>query len=233
MSFEIRSLSGGYRPGSQVINNVSLDVDRGEIVCLVGSNGAGKSSTLRAIMAMLPYAKGEILVEGKNILGLPAHRVPAHGIGFVPQGRRLFAPLTVRENLEVGALPTGRQPDLERVLSMFPALETRLSQVSGTLSGGEQQMLAMARALSLEPRLLLLDEPTEGLMPTMIRTIVESTRAMAESGVGILLVEQRIDAVMSVADRVAFMENGSVMETVPAEGLTHDDQRVRKYVGIG
>ena len=233
MSFEVKELSGGYRPGSRVIHDLSFGVERGEILCLVGRNGAGKSSTLKAIMAMLPHASGEVLLDGENLLQLPPHQVPARGIGLVPQGRRLFAPLTVRENLEVGSLASGGRPDLDQVLSLFPALESRLGQVSGTLSGGEQQMLAMARALCLRPRLLLLDEPTEGLMPRMIHTIVEATRTLAESGVAILLVEQRIDAVLKVADRVAFMENGAIMETAPAAGLDHDDSRVRKYVGVG
>jgi branched-chain amino acid transport system ATP-binding protein len=160
--------------------------------------------------------------------------VPKHAIAYVPQGRRLFADLTVAENLEIGLMARGRgQATLERVLALFPILRERLRQRSGTLSGGEQQMLAIARALCVEPKVLLLDEPTEGLMPAMIATIRDCVRELRGQGVAIVLVEQRVDAVLPVADRVAFIENGRTHDTVRVETLRGDLTLVHRYVGVG
>ena len=166
--------------------------------------------------------------------GLPVYDVPKAGVAYVPQGRRLFAEMTVAENIEIGLMARGKGKAVrENVLDLFPLLRQRLRQRSGTLSGGEQQMLAMARALCLEPQVLLLDEPTEGLMPSMIAKIRETVSKLREMDVSTILVEQRVDAVLSVADRVSFIENGRNRETVDVEELRADTSAVRRYVGVG
>ena len=232
--FGVEGLRAGYTAGSTVVRDLALEVGRGEVLCLMGRNGAGKSTTLRAVMGLVPERSGRLVLGGRDISALPPFRIPSAGIGYVPQGRRLFSELTVRENLEVGAWSRGPGgADFARVFDLFPVLEHRQSQVSGTLSGGEQQMLAMARALCLEPRLLLLDEPTEGLMPSMISAIRDVVRRLSEQGVAVLMVEQRIDAVLSVADRVAFMENGELKEVLAARDVAHGHDLVRRYVGVG
>ena len=175
-----------------------------------------------------------IKLDGKELTGLAAHDVPKAGVAYVPQGRRLFAEMSVAENIEIGLMARGKgKQTRENVLDLFPLLRERLRQRSGTLSGGEQQMLAMARALCLEPQVLLLDEPTEGLMPSMIAKIRETVAKLRELGVSTILVEQRVDAVLSVADRVSFIENGRNRETVDVEALRADPSAVRRYVGVG
>jgi branched-chain amino acid transport system ATP-binding protein len=177
---------------------------------------------------------GSVRLDGVELTRLPAYQIPQQGIAYVPQGRRLFAELTVAENLEIGLMARGRgRETLERALALFPALRERLTQRSGTLSGGEQQMLAIARALCLEPKVLLLDEPTEGLMPAMIGAIRDCMREQRKAGVAIILVEQRVDAVLPVADRVAFIENGRTRNVVGIETLRGDMSLVHRYVGIG
>jgi branched-chain amino acid transport system ATP-binding protein len=218
----------------QVLHGLSLELRRGEVHCLLGRNGAGKTTALRAIMGLVPVRSGSILKEGTQLSRLAAHEVPKTGVAYVPQGRRLFADLTVAENLEIGLMARSKgEATRERVLDLFPVLHERLKQRSGTLSGGEQQMLAMARALCLEPDVLLLDEPTEGLMPSMIARIREAVAALRQDGVSTLLVEQRVDAVLPVADRVSFIENGRNRETVDVERLREDPQMVHRYVGVG
>ncbi|TIU66065.1 MAG: ABC transporter ATP-binding protein, partial [Mesorhizobium sp.] len=192
----------------QVLYGLDLALNKGEVLCLFGRNGAGKTTTLKAIMGLVPAAAGSIRLDGKELTGLAAHDVPKAGVAYVPQGRRLFAEMTVAENIEIGLMARGKgKQTRENVLDLFPLLRERLKQRSGTLSGGEQQMLAMARALCLEPQVLLLDEPTEGLMPSMIARIRETVAKLRELGVSTILVEQRVDAVLSVADRVCFIEN--------------------------
>ena len=218
----------------QVLHGLSLSLRQGEVLCLLGRNGAGKTTTLKAIMGLVPARAGSIKLGTTELTGLPAHEVPKAGIGYVPQGRRLFAEMTVAENLEIGLMARGKGAETrERVLDLFPLLRERLRQRSGTLSGGEQQMLAMARALCIEPRVLLLDEPTEGLMPSMIARIRETVAQLRGHGVSTILVEQRVDAVLSLADRVSFVENGRVKETVDVEAVRADPALVRRYVGIG
>ena len=218
----------------QVLHGLDLVLEKGEVLCLLGRNGAGKTTALKAIMGLVPAAAGSIRLGVTELTGLPAHEVPKAGIAYVPQGRRLFAEMTVAENIEIGLMARGRGRAVrERVLELFPLLRQRLKQRSGTLSGGEQQMLAMARALCLEPEVLLLDEPTEGLMPAMIRTIRETVSALRGQGVSVVLVEQRVDAVLPVADRVAFIENGRNRETVPVAALSADPSAVKRYVGVG
>ena len=216
----------------QVVRDVSFQLRQGEVLCLLGRNGAGKTTLLKSIVGLV-RKKGSVRFEGKAIDRLPAYEIPKLGIGYVPQGRRLFSELSVRENLLIGQM-TRRKGDhvLEKVFDLFPVLLERLDQESGTLSGGEQQMLAMARAMCIEPGLLMLDEPTEGLMPQMISNIREVISKLKSQGVGILLVEQRVEAVLSIADRVAFIENGAIRETFEGRALKQDDSLLKRYVGI-
>ena len=217
----------------QVLFGLSLEAKPGEILCLLGRNGAGKTTTMKAIMGLLPLRAGTIRLDGEDIGSLPADEVPKRRVGYVPQGRRLFAELTVAENLEIGLMVRGGGSDVrEHVLDIFPRLRERLTQRAETLSGGEQQMLATARALCIEPQVLLLDEPTEGLQPSMIDQIRQVIVQMKAEGVAIVLVEQRVDAVLSIADRVAFIENGRNVETVDAAELREDTAKLTRYLGV-
>ncbi|MEQ1954533.1 ABC transporter ATP-binding protein [Mesorhizobium sp. CN2-181] len=218
----------------QVLHGLSLNLMRGEVHCLLGRNGAGKTTLLKAIMGLVPARSGKITLGAKNLVDLPAHEVPKAGVAYVPQGRRLFAEMSVAENIEIGLMARGKDAETrENVLALFPILRERLRQRTGTLSGGEQQMLAMARALCLEPDVLLLDEPTEGLMPSMIAKVRETVERLGERGVSTLLVEQRVDAVLPVADRVTFVENGRVRATVGVDEVRADPDMVKRYVGVG
>ncbi len=202
----------------QVLRGFSLATEPGEVLCLLGRNGAGKTTALKAIMGIVRASAGSIELDGELISLLPPHEVPKRGIGYVPQGRRLFAELTVADNLEIGLMARRQGPEvLERMLALFPLLRERFHQRAGTLSGGEQQMLAIARALCLDPKVLLLDEPTEGLMPSMIERIREVVVALKARGVATILVEQRVDAVLPVANRVAFVEAAAIADIVPVE----------------
>ncbi|MCF3642678.1 ABC transporter ATP-binding protein [Rhizobium sp. TRM95111] len=223
-----------YHGSSQTLKGFSLSLRAGEVLCLLGRNGAGKTTALKSIMGLLPSRSGSVTLDGRELTVLKPHEVPKCGIGYVPQGRRLFAELTVRDNLEIGLMArnTGREV-MERALDLFPRLRERLDQVSGTLSGGEQQMLATARALCIDPAVILLDEPTEGLMPSMIATIRDVVQRLRDQGKAILLVEQRVDAVLSVADRVSFVENGKVRATVGVDDLRADPSLLSRYVGVG
>ncbi|MEP9386830.1 ABC transporter ATP-binding protein [Mesorhizobium sp. KR9-304] len=218
---------------TQILYGLDLSLREGEVHCLLGRNGAGKTTLLKAIMGLVPSRTGSIRLGDVELTGLPPHEVPRAGVAYVPQGRRLFAEMTVAENIEIGLYARKRSRDArEAVLDLFPILRERLRQQSGTLSGGEQQMLAMARALCLEPRVLLLDEPTEGLMPSMIAKIRETVAKLRARGVSTILVEQRVDAVLPVADRVSFIENGRVRETVEVDRLRDDQELVKRYVGV-
>ena len=217
----------------QVLRKFSLSAASGEILCLLGHNGAGKTTALKAIMGLVPPRLGTVLVDDVDLTKLPAHAAPKYGLGYVPQGRRLFSELTVSENIDIGLMATGQgKPTRDRVLDLFPVLRERLSQVSGKLSGGEQQMLAMARALCTEPKVLLMDEPTEGLQPSMISKIREVVLSLKQTGVAVVLVEQRVDAVLPVADYVAFIENGVNRESVPVQQLRDDPSLLHRYVGV-
>lgn len=228
----IDGVDAGYG-AVQVLNGLTLEARAGEVTCLMGRNGAGKTTTLRTIMGQVQATRGKITLDGTDIGHLAAHEVPRAGIGYVPQGRRLFGALTVAENIEIGLMTRSKgAATRDRVLDLFPRLRERLFQQSRTLSGGEQQMLAMARALCLEPRVLLLDEPTEGLQPSMIALIRDTVLALKSTGVATVLIEQRVVAVLSLADHVAFVVGGTVMETVAAAGLTAEAPQFRKYVGV-
>jgi len=220
---------------AQVLRGFSLSVSPGEITCLMGRNGAGKTTAMKAIMGLLPLAGGQISMAGKNVSDLPAHKVASMGIGYVPQGRRLFSELTVMQNIEIGLMARGGAKSGEiraEVLDIFPRLRERRNQRAQTLSGGEQQMLATARALCLRPDYLLLDEPTEGLQPSMIASIRKVALQMKDKGVGVLLVEQRVEAVLSMADKVAFIENGEAKEVISVEELRRDTALLTRYVGV-
>ncbi|MBT3703357.1 MAG: ABC transporter ATP-binding protein [Alphaproteobacteria bacterium] len=229
---ELQNIDVAYGK-AKILHGFSLTAMPGEILCLLGRNGAGKTTTMKAIMGLLPLKAGSIVLDGEDLSGLAAHEVPRRGIGYIPQGRRLFAELTVAENIEIGLMARNKGAETrERVLDIFPRLRERLDQAAETLSGGEQQMLATARALCIEPQVLLLDEPTEGLQPSMIEQIRQVIVRMKAEGVAVILVEQRVDAVLSIADRVAFIENGRNRETVEAQVLRDDHSLLTKYVGV-
>ena len=218
---------------TQILYGLGFSLRQGEVHCLLGRNGAGKTTALKAIMGLVPARAGSIRLDGVELTGLPPHEVPKAGVAYVPQGRRLFAEMTVAENIEIGLMARNKGAAVrDAVLDLFPILRERLKQRSGTLSGGEQQMLAMARALCLEPQVLLLDEPTEGLMPSMIAKIRETVTRLRARGVSTILVEQRVDAVLPVADRVSFIENGRVRETVEVGRLRDEPELVKRYVGV-
>lgn len=232
MMLEVEAIDAGYGR-AQVLRGLSLSVAPGEILCLLGRNGAGKTTTMKAIMGLVPLTSGAVRFNGETLGDLPAHKVPLRGIGYVPQGRRLFGELTVAQNLEIGLLARGSdRAVLGDVLELFPRLRERLEQRADTLSGGEQQMLATARALCLRPELLLMDEPTEGLQPSMIEAIRKVVALMRDRGTAVLLVEQRVDAVLSIADRVAFIENGRNLETLDAAALRADHRIIERHLGV-
>ena len=229
---EVKDIFAGYGQ-VQVLHGVSLDVAAGEILCVMGRNGAGKTTLLRSIMGIVQIEDGVISLEGEAINTLPGHEIPRRGIGYIPQGRRLFPELTVSENIEMGLMVRKVSSDTrDWVLDLFPRLRERLDQRAGTLSGGEQQMLATARALALRPKVLLLDEPTEGLQPSMIEQIRQVILKMKGEGFAIVLVEQRIDAVLALADRVIMIENGKSVETLTAKELGASPDKIKRYLGV-
>lgn len=217
----------------KTLYGVSLSAQPSEILCLLGRNGAGKTTIMKSIMGLLPVSEGSVTLEGEDLTNMPAHLIPRRGIGYIPQGRRLFPELTVAENIEIGLMTRKQGPDTrDWVLDLFPRLRERLGQAAGTLSGGEQQMLATARALCLRPKVLLLDEPTEGLQPSMIEQIRQVIVRMKAEGFAIVLVEQRVDAVLSIADKVAFIENGRDVETTRAADLAQNPDKLTRYLGV-
>lgn len=229
---DLRGVTSGYGD-ALILRDVSFSAAAGEIHCLMGRNGAGKTTTLQTIMGLLPLRGGDIAIEGRSLARRAAHERPLCGLGYVPQGRRLFTGLSVAENLDVALRARGYGMDKrDEVLDLFPRLRDRLTQAAETLSGGEQQMLATARALCLGPKVLLLDEPTEGLQPSVIETIQQVIVTARDQGLAVLLVEQRIDAVLALADRVTFIENGRVMETLPIAALQPDRRPFSTYLGV-
>ena len=222
-----------YYSNIKILKDLTFSLRKGKLTCLLGRNGAGKTTTLKSIMGLVDKTEGLISFNGETISGISPHHIPKKGIGYVPQGRRLFSELTVEENLEIGLL-TRRKGEVTKknVLTMFPKLKERLDQISGTLSGGEQQMLALARALCIEPTLLLLDEPTEGLQPSMISLIRNSILELKKQGVSILLVEQRVDAILSIADEILVIENGSIIFSADAKEVQNDNKKLYSLIGI-
>jgi ABC-type branched-subunit amino acid transport system ATPase component len=216
--FEVRGLVAGYG-GARILDGVDLDVEAGGITCLLGRNGTGKTTTLKALMGLLPAAAGSVRLDGQELAGLAAHRIARAGIGWVPQGRSIFAGFSVEENLAIGALGHGARLG-DGLLERFPVLAERRRQDASTLSGGEQQQLAIARALVGRPRLLLLDEPTEGIQPSLVDRLAVTLAVIArQDGIGLLLVEQNLDLALGLADRVLVMEKGRIELVVEAAGL--------------
>jgi branched-chain amino acid transport system ATP-binding protein len=222
---------------SHVLHGVGIDVGPGEVVGLLGRNGVGKSTTLKTVMGLVRASAGSITFEGRDIVGVATHRLPGLGIGYVPEDRRVFRLLTVLENLRTGLDRGGvtlerREALLDKVYRHFPVLRERRNQAGGTLSGGEQQMLAIARAMVLEPKIILLDEPTEGLMPRMVGQIREIIEILHKEGVAILLVEQNVPLTLAVSDRVYIMEKGVVRHQAAAAALRADDAVIHQYLGV-
>ena len=217
------------------VKGISLTVYPGEIVTLIGGNGAGKSTTMRTISGLLKPKRGEVHFEGKKVSGLKGHEVAQRGIAQSPEGRRIFPRMTVTENLELGAFlrsdKAGIAADMERVFDLFPRLKERITQKSGTLSGGEQQMLAMGRALMAQPRLLLLDEPSMGLAPVLVDVVFETIRKVNEQGTTVLLVEQNALVALNIADHGYVLETGHITLEGPAKELAHNDQVRKAYLG--
>lgn len=223
-----------YYGAIHAIKNVSFEVDEGEVVALIGANGAGKSTTLKTMSGLLRSKTGSIEFLGENIMHMPADKLVTAGLAHVPEGRRVFAQMSVEENLEMGAFTRPNSeiaPGLERVYAHFPRLKERRRQVAGTLSGGEQQMLAMGRALMSNPRLLMLDEPSMGLAPILIEQIFDIVRELHAAGTTILLVEQNAQMALSIASRAYVMETGKVTLTGTGDELLHNDQVRKAYLG--
>ena len=226
-----------YYGKSHILHGVSLEVAPGEVVGLLGRNGVGKSTTLKSVMGLAPPASGQVTFEGRDITGLAPHRLPRLGIAWVPEDRRIFRLLSVMENLRTGLDRAGmddtrRARLLDKVYAAFPVLRDRRSQAGGTLSGGEQQMLAIARAMMLEPKIILLDEPTEGLMPRMVSQIREIVDMLHGEGVAILLVEQNVALTLTVSNRVYIMEKGVVRHQAPAADLRANQAVIHQYLGV-
>ena len=226
-----------YYGKSHILHGVTLHVRPGEVVGLLGRNGVGKSTTLKTIMGLVQPSHGSVLLDGNAITGLPAHKLARLGIGYVPEDRRIFRLLTVMENLRTGLDRNGVTEErkaalLDKVFTCFPILAERRNQAGGTLSGGEQQMLAIARAMMLEPKIILLDEPTEGLMPRMVTQIRQIIDVLHREGVAILLVEQNVPLTLEASERVYIMEKGLVRHHCPASEIKVDDPVIKQYLGI-
>lgn len=219
----------------QAIKGVSFEVNEGEVIALIGANGAGKTTILHSITGLIAPKKGEILFEGQDITSTPAHKIVSMGMAHVPEGRRVFAQLTVLENLKMGAFTRKDKDEIEesmiRVYKRFPRLEERKNQMAGTLSGGEQQMLAMGRALMSRPRIILMDEPSMGLSPIFVNEIFDIIREVSEGGTTVLLVEQNAKKALAIADRAYVLETGKIVLDGKAEELLNDDSVKKAYLG--
>ncbi len=224
-----------YYGNIAAVKGVTIDVNEGEIVTLIGSNGAGKSTTLRTISGLLKPRKGNVTFLGRRIDGINAHDIVGLGIAQSPEGRRIFPKMTVAENLDLGAYLRKDKAEIaadkERMLELFPRLRERIGQKAGTMSGGEQQMLAVARALMARPKLLLLDEPSMGLAPVLVDLIFDTIKQIREQGTTVLLVEQNALAALGIADRAYVLESGSLKLAGPAAQLRQDDDIVKAYLG--
>ena len=231
---ELRKVAISYG-GIRAVKGIDLTVARGELVCLIGANGAGKTTTLKGVCGLLPLREGAIVYDGADVTGRPAFELVRRGLAMVPEGRGMFGALTIEENLTMGAYARrdrdGVHRDVERVYALFPRLHERRRQAAGTLSGGEQQMLAIARAMMSKPRLLLLDEPSMGLAPLMVQKVFETILAVAKEGVTILLVEQNAKLALEVSDRGYVMESGEVTLAGKASDLLHDPKVRSAYLG--
>lgn len=223
-----------YYGSIHAIKGISFEVQEGEIVCLIGANGAGKSTTLNTVAGLLKPRVGTVSFQDKPLVGVPAHQIVSRGLALCPEGRRIFLQLTVQENLEMGAYTRPKseiQESIEQVYKQFPRLQERYKQVAGTLSGGEQQMLAMGRALMSKPKLLMLDEPSMGLAPLLVEQIFEIIQQMNKAGTTILLVEQNARMALSIANRGYVLETGKIVSSASAQALLHDDAVRKAYLG--
>jgi branched-chain amino acid transport system ATP-binding protein len=231
MMLNIRGIDTYYGPG-HILHGLSLHVGEGEVVALLGRNGAGKTTTLRSITGLTPPRRGEITYKGANIAGVPAYKISQLGIALVPETRGIFSYLTARENLEIARRPGSRWP-MERMLERFPKLRELLDRKGRLLSGGEQQMLAIARALLTGPELLLLDEPSQGLAPLVVETVMATIRELKRERVSMLLVEQNAEMALGLADRVYVIDHGTIVfEGAPAD-LRANEQVTTTYLGVG
>jgi len=223
--------------GIQAVKGVDLVVGKGELVCLIGANGAGKTTTLKGITGLQPVSGGTVRYDGDDVTGAPAFQLVRRGLAMVPEGRGVFGALTIEENLAMGAYTRsdrdGIRADVERVFELFPRLKERRRQTAGTLSGGEQQMLAMGRAMMSRPRLLLLDEPSMGLAPLMVQKVFETVMAVSREGVTILLIEQNAKLALEVSHRGYVMESGEITLSGDAKALLHDPKVRAAYLGVG
>ena len=215
-----------------VLQGASLEVRSGEAVGLLGRNGVGKTTTLKTIMGLVKATGGEIVFNGRGLTDIAPHDIPGTGIGYVPQGRGIFPSLSVKENLEIGLRKAPQSQVFDYVFDRFPRLKERLRQPGGTLSGGEQQMLAIARCLVMQPRLLILDEPTEGIMPILVQDIRREIKAVNDAGVSILLVEQNIKTALRLCSRIYIMEKGAVVHQAAAQDLKDDKETLHRYLGV-
>lgn len=230
MILEIENISANYG-AIQALKNVSLKVEEGEIVTLIGSNGAGKSTTLMCISQIKKIDSGSIKFNGEDISKIAAHKLVSKGLAQVPEGRKIFPRLTVLENLELGAYTQSSKSDYKKLFELFPILEERKNQLGGTLSGGEQQMLAIGRALMSKPKLLLLDEPSMGIAPLLVAKIFEAIKILNQEGISILLVEQNANAALKLANRAYVIETGSTTIQGKAEELLNDSRIQAAYLG--
>ena len=223
-----------YYGNIHAIKDISFHVDEGEIVTLIGANGAGKSSTLNTIAGLIKPRSGSVTLEGTDILGIPAHKIVSRGMALCPEGRRVFQQLTVQENLEMGSYTRRNsevEESIEKVYEHFPRLKERYKQIAGTLSGGEQQMLAMGRALMSKPKLMMLDEPSMGLAPILVEQIFDIILQLHKSGTTILLVEQNAQMALSIADRGYVLETGRIVTSGTGKELLQDDSVRKAYLG--
>ena len=228
---KLENVYAGYGK-SQVLQGVNLEVRPGEAVALLGRNGVGKSTTLRAIMALTRPSRGAITFEGERIDELPGHQIPRRRIGYVPQGRRIFPKLSVLDNLCLGLTRAPTRDQIEPIFERFPRLKERLGQQGGTLSGGEQQMLAIARCLIVRPKILLMDEPTEGIMPKLVASLRDEVRAINQAGVSLLFVEQNVPAALAVCSRVYIMEKGVISHETSTRDLRENPDIIHRYLGV-
>jgi branched-chain amino acid transport system ATP-binding protein len=231
---ELRDVSSGYG-AIEAVRGINLRVEKGETVTLIGANGAGKSTTLRNIVGLVKVKSGEVIYEGQRLNGIPTHRITAMGISLVPEGRAIFANLSVRDNLELGAYlrkdRVEKAQDEERVFNLFPRLRERSRQQAGTLSGGEQQMLAIGRAMMARPRVLLLDEPSLGLAPLLVHTILDAIDQINREGVTVLLVEQNANAALKHSRRAYVLETGAIVMEGPSAEVAADPRVKAAYLG--
>ena len=231
---EVRDLQVYYGM-IHAIKGISFDVNQGEVIALIGANGAGKTTTLHTITGLLAPKSGSVLFEGKDMTKVPAHKIVSMGMAHVPEGRRVFAELSVYENLKMGAYTRKDKKEIEESLAnvykRFPRLEERKNQMAGTLSGGEQQMLAMGRALMSKPKIILMDEPSMGLSPIFVNEIFDIIRAVSESGTTVLLVEQNAKKALSISDRAYVLETGTITMSGKAKDLLEDEAVKKAYLG--